>query len=66
MILYCDADDIVLMALSLNGLQKLIDILGKSIQNISPKINVKKSKYIIEKKIIKKIFLNFQSNYMMK
>ena len=51
------ADDIVLTAPSLKGLQKLIDspklisllkdILGESITNISININVKKSKYIV-------------------
>ena len=39
------ADDIVLMAPSLKGLQKLIDTLGESIKKISLKINIKKSKY---------------------
>ena len=51
------ADDIVLTAPSLKGLQKLIDspklisllkdILGESITNISININVKKSNYIV-------------------
>ena len=41
------ADDIVLMAPSLNGLQKLIDTLGESIKKIRLNINAKKSKYIV-------------------
>ena len=44
------ADDIILMAPSLNGLQKLIDTLGESIKKICLKINPKKSKYIVFKK----------------
>ena len=35
------ADDIFHIDPSLKGLQKFIDILGESIKNISPKINVK-------------------------
>ena len=44
------ADDIVLLAPSLNGLQKLIDTLGESIKKIQLNINAKKSKYIVLKK----------------
>ena len=44
------AEDIVLMALYLKDLQKLIDILRESIKNISIKINVKNSKYIVFEK----------------
>ena len=52
------ADDIVLMAPSLKGLQKLIDILGRWINNFSLKINVKKYMYIyIVWKIINKVLL---------
>ena len=41
------ADDIVLMTPSLKWLQQLIDILGDSMKNISIKVNVKKSMYIV-------------------
>ena len=41
------ADNIVLMAPSLNGLQKLIETLGESIKKIRLNINAKKSKYIV-------------------
>ena len=54
------ADDIVLMAPFLKGLQKLIHILGESIKNVILKVNVKKSKYIVQKKY------NLHLNYMMK
>ena len=46
------------MAPSLKGLQRLIDILEKSICNISQKINVNKSKYIVKgKKIYRYIYI---------
>ena len=41
------ADDIALITPSLKDLQKLIDISGDSIRNISLKIDVKKSIYIV-------------------
>ena len=41
------AHDIVLMAPCLKGLQKLIDVLGELIENISLKINGKNSKHIV-------------------
>ena len=50
-----DADDIVLMAPSLKGLQKLIDILVNWIKNICLKINIKNSIHLVYKKYIKDI-----------